>query len=161
MSETLWAYRPPPLADPPTGRWEGAPATVAELTALRGRLHAALLDDGRSADDAERLLLAFEELASNGLRHGRPPVRVTVETTGTGWLLDVSDSAVDRPPTPAVGRDAAEGGLGLYLVARLCDAHGWATDRDRKHVWARIDYTALDSPGPGASPLHRPRRPGG
>ncbi|MDT0277997.1 ATP-binding protein [Blastococcus goldschmidtiae] len=148
MSETLWACRPLPQADTQSalGRWEGAPATVAELTALRLRLYAALLDGARPAgatdDDIERLMLVFEELVSNGLRHGRPPVRVTVEGTDSGWLLDVTDAAVERPPAPAVGRDAAYGGLGLYLIAGLCTAHGWMTDHDRRHVWARIDFTA-------------------
>lgn len=166
MSETLWAHRPlpRPAPEPAAGRWEGAPATVAELTALRLELHAALLDGARPAgagdDDIERLLLAFEELVSNGLRHGLPPVRVTVETTGTGWVLDVTDAAVNRPPTPAVGRDAAAGGLGLYLIARLCSAHGWMAEPGRKHVWARIDYAAAgDESSTPRLPL--PRRPGG
>ena len=52
------------------------------------------------------------------------------------WLLDVSDAAVDRPPTPAIDRDAAQGGLGLYLIAQMCSAHGWTVDEERKHVWA-------------------------
>ncbi|TQN44033.1 anti-sigma regulatory factor (Ser/Thr protein kinase) [Blastococcus colisei] len=169
MSQTLWARRPPPqrATTSAADRWEGAPATAADLTALRVRLHAALLDGARppgaTDDDVERLLLAFEELTSNGLRHGQAPVRVTVVDTGTGWLIDVTDAAVDRPPVPAVGRDAAEGGLGLYLVARLCAAHGWTAENDRKHVWARIDYTATgeDDASPPPSTLPRPRRPRG
>ena len=84
------------------------------------------------------MLLAFEELASNGLRHGRPPVHVTVTATRAGWLLEVSDAADDRPPTPAVGRDPVHGGLGLHLVARLCTTHGWIPRNGRKHVWAHV-----------------------
>lgn len=34
------------------------------------------------------------------------------------------------------------GGLGLRMVAQLCDGHGWDTDGHRKVVWARIDYTS-------------------
>ena len=81
----------------------------AELTTLRGQLYTALRDGSLAissdADAIEAVLLAFEELASNGLRHGRPPVQVTVTTAGSGWLLEVSDAAGDRPPAPAVGRD--------------------------------------------------------
>jgi signal transduction histidine kinase len=117
-------------------------ATAADVTAARSRLRDLVLgrpDTEGDGDALERLLLAFEELASNGLRHGRPPVQVSVTATDSSWLIDVTDSAHDRPPTPAVDRDAAEGGLGLYLVARLCSAHGWTVLHGRKHVWACIE----------------------
>lgn len=93
-------------------------------------------------DDVDRLLLAFEELASNGLGHGEAPVQVVVTIAAAGWLLVVSDAAVDRPPRTAVGRDAATGGLGLYRVARMAAAHGWVVHAGRKHVRARIDVSA-------------------
>jgi two-component sensor histidine kinase len=126
------------------GRW--GPAGLAELTADRHRLSAALHDGARppGADEGsvERLLLAYQELTSNALRHGRWPVGVTVTSTGTGWLLEVSDAAADQPPSPAIGREPGQGGLGLRLVADLCDAHGWVTDGHRKIVWARVNYTS-------------------
>jgi two-component sensor histidine kinase len=95
---------------------------------------------GPGTVDVDRLLLTFEELGSNALRHGRLPVQVTVTSTGTGWVLDVADAAGDRPPTPAIGRDAAEGGLGLYLIARITSGHGWDVIDGRKHVWACIEF---------------------
>lgn len=163
MSQQLWVERSTPELD---GRasavWRGDPASLAELSTHRGQLRAALLDGARPAgcDDAdvERLLLAFEELGSNGLRHGRPPVQVTVTATGTGWLLDISDTAVDRPPAPAIGRDPADGGLGLYLIARLCAAHGWNVQDGRKHVWGCIDFTGVPNSPAQAVALPRPRR---
>jgi hypothetical protein len=82
------------------------------------------------------------------VRHGRSPVQVVVSDTGGGWLLDVSDMATDQPPSPAVDRDPATGGLGLYLVARLGAAHGWIVDGDCKHVWVRIDYANDDADAP-------------
>ena len=98
MSETLWAPRPLPSLERPDGAvWRGAPATLAELRALRMQLRAALSEDRRPAratdDDVERLLLAFEELVSNGLRHGEGPVEATVTTGEGGWLLEVRDGA--------------------------------------------------------------------
>jgi hypothetical protein len=162
MSEALWAQRARPVPGPgasTAGRWE--PATLADPTADRLQLAAALHDGARPGGveegAVERLLLTFEELASNALRHGRGPVRVTVTTAAGFWLIDVSDAAVDRPPVPAVGRDAARGGLGLYLVARICDAHGWTLDGDRKHVWARIDHARAEAPNAGAESVPRPR----
>ena len=119
--------------------------TVSGATGgVRSLQHAAALRDGplalgARADAVEAVLLAFEELASNGLRHGRPPVRVTVSQDDAGWLIDVTDAATDRTPTPAVDRDPAQGGLGLYLVARLSAAHGWWDEAGRrKHVWAFV-----------------------
>jgi hypothetical protein len=65
--------------------------------------------------------------------------------------------AVDRPPQPAVGRDAAHGVLGRYLVARIFVAHGWPVDGGRKHVWARIDATGAETrqAGPESAPWPR------
>jgi anti-sigma regulatory factor (Ser/Thr protein kinase) len=152
MTEPAWEQRPRPVTGPgarPLARW--SPAGLADLTAHRHRLAAELHGAARPPDAdegaVERLLLVFEELVSNALRHGRPPVRAEVTAVGTSWLLDVSDAAADRPPSLAVGRDAAHGGLGLYLVARLCGAYGWVTENGRKHVWGRIDWTRAEAPG--------------
>jgi two-component sensor histidine kinase len=146
MSEAPWAHRPlPVLASRVAGRWSGHPVTPAEVSGLRRQLRAALRDGPLAVgveEDVAKLLLAFEELVSNGLRHGSPPVQVAVTADETGWLLEVSDAAVDRLPIPAAGRDPATGGLGLYMVARLCTAHGWAERNGRKQVWCRIRIAA-------------------
>ena len=143
MAELSWPQKPPPDAGPGlASAWTGHPETPMDLAVLRRRLRQAAVtgfappeaDD----DDVEWLLLTFEELSSNALKHGHPPARVAVTLTATGWLVDVSDAAPDQPPTPAVGRDAALGGLGLYLVARLCDGHGWLVEAGRKRVWAHL-----------------------
>ena len=158
MSEALWATRPRPrLATAGTAGWRGEPTTLAELRAMRMQLRELCGRDGRppaaSDDDVDRLLLAFEELVSNALRHGRGPVRAAVTTTGSGWLLEVSDAAGESPPVPAVDRDAALGGLGLYLVAQLSGAHGWTVDDDgRKVVWARVDVEDADDVGAAEPP---------
>ena len=140
MTTPVWTEKPPPQL--PTPLFGGDVTTAADLTILRGRLHRELLRCGLPAsadeDGVERLLLSFQELATNGLRHGRLPVRVTVTQDSEGWLIDVTDAAVDQIPAPAVGRDPARGGMGLFLVARLSAAYGWWTHSGRKHVWARV-----------------------
>ena len=168
MAASPWAHHTSPIRDTDSstvGRWR--PATPAELTVSRRQLSAALHDGARPAATAEdavqRLLLAFEELASNALRHGGPPIEVTVTRTGCSWLLEVSDAAADRPPMPAAGRDPALGGMGLPLVATICADNGWTVEGDRKVVWASMDYTRAQSdapPGPrprSASSGHSPR----
>ncbi|RFU19923.1 ATP-binding protein [Geodermatophilus marinus] len=143
MVELAW-----PEKSPPAGRagrrpaWTGDPETPLDLAVLRRGLRAAaavgFCPPGAVDDDTDRLLLTFEELSSNALRHGRLPARVAVTLTATGWLIEVSDAEPDRLPTPAVGRDAALGGLGLHLVARLSDGHGWVVSDGRKCVWAHV-----------------------
>ncbi|SFK43813.1 ATP-binding protein [Geodermatophilus ruber] len=146
MGRPVWPLRPLPDGRGEVWRWNlGA---VAELPAARAGLRARLDGVGfpRDPEDqaAERLVLAFDELASNALRHGESPVVATVIAGSGGWLLDVSDRAADAMPTPAVGRDPAQGGLGLYLVARLSVAHGWYVDSGCKHVWACLPTTIQD-----------------
>jgi two-component sensor histidine kinase len=134
------------VVEPPIAAVHDWPlTTLGELTLLRMQLRDQSMPHAPPAahdDDVDRLLLAFEELTSNGLRHGKAPVHVTVTTTADGWLIDVTDAATDQPPTPAIDRDPANGGLGLHLVARLCASHGWSVDTNRKHVWAYIRRTS-------------------
>jgi signal transduction histidine kinase len=145
MNQQSWSHQPPPSPDagaPPI--WRGQPVTTAELSAGRAQLRTAVNGSpgspGRDDDDLDRLLLVFEELASNGLRHGSPPVQVAVTSTAGGWLLEVSDAAVDRPPVPPVDRDPGAGGLGLSMVAALCPAHGWDVHAGRKIVWGCLEH---------------------
>jgi anti-sigma regulatory factor (Ser/Thr protein kinase) len=122
--------------------WQDEPGSVAGLAALRRRLRTALDDHVLPAgtDDGERLMLVVEELVSNALRHGGPPVGVTLTTLRLGWLVAVSDTATDQAPVPALDRDPADGGMGLALVGRLCRAHGWMVEGDHKIVWARVPF---------------------
>ncbi|WP_448626323.1 ATP-binding protein [Geodermatophilus sp. URMC 64] len=143
MARMTWPLRPLPDGRGEVWRWQLG--GIAELPAARSVLRSRLDDVGfpRDEDDpaAERLILAFDELASNGLRHGERPVVATVIAGSGGWLLDVSDRAADAMPAPAVDRDPSEGGLGLHLVARLSVAHGWYVDGSCKHVWACLPST--------------------
>jgi anti-sigma regulatory factor (Ser/Thr protein kinase) len=129
---SLW-----PSATPPRGTggswWDLT--DVAQLPRVRAEVRALLCG---TADEElrDRLVLALDEMASNALRHGRGGVRAAVRRTGSAWLIEVSDRAAEQPPTPAVGRDPSQGGLGLYLIAELSSAHGWYVQDDAKHVWA-------------------------
>ncbi|SDF46708.1 Histidine kinase-like ATPase domain-containing protein [Blastococcus fimeti] len=133
-----WPLRPLPDGRGEVWRWHLA--ALAELPAARAGLRSRLGDAGFPPDaedsSSEELVLAFDELASNALRHGESPVVATVIAGSGGWLLDVSDRAPDVMPAPEVDRDPAYGGMGLQLVARLSVAHGWYVDTGTKHVWA-------------------------
>jgi hypothetical protein len=162
LTDVMWTERPPALPEGDrtvVGRW--TPVDPAGLTRSRRQLAAALEQEeaaGLVAGGAvERLLLVFEEIGSNALRHGRGPVEVTLTRSATYWLLEVGDAAVDARPDPALDRDAALGGLGLYVVARVCGAHGWFVDGGRKTVWARIDHTRAEAPAEVVDALPKPR----
>jgi signal transduction histidine kinase len=129
------------------GRW--SPSRASDVTIGRLQLDAALHDGRRPPCTTEaavqRLVLVFEELVSNAVRHGRPPVEAVVTAIGRCWLLEVTDAAEDVPPCPDPGRDPALGGLGLGLVAQLSGGHGIASLGDgRKVVWASVDSTRED-----------------
>jgi signal transduction histidine kinase len=146
MGRHTWPLRPLPDGRGEVWRWDLT--AIAELpharAGLRGRLDD--VDFPRDPDDtaADHLVLAFDELASNALRHGERPVVATVVAGSGGWLIDVSDRAPDTMPAPAIDRDPALGGLGLHLVARLSTAHGWYVDGSAKHVWACLPTTVDD-----------------
>jgi anti-sigma regulatory factor (Ser/Thr protein kinase) len=146
MGGVAWPLRPIPDGRGEVWRWDlsGLAALPAVRAALRSRLGTVGFPAPDEDTASERLVLAFDELASNALRHGESPVVATVVAGSGGWLLDVSDRAPETMPTPAVDRDPAHGGLGLHLVARLSVAHGWYVDDGCKHVWACLPTTVED-----------------
>jgi anti-sigma regulatory factor (Ser/Thr protein kinase) len=134
-----------PSANPPPARpvvtWQLH--DISELPQLRSDLRRHTEGDARPADPAgvdlrDHLVLAFDEMASNALRHGGGDVRAALRITEDSYLIEVSDQAAGAPPSPAVGRDPSEGGLGLYLIAELASMHGWYVRNGHKHVWALL-----------------------
>jgi anti-sigma regulatory factor (Ser/Thr protein kinase) len=115
---------------------------IAQLPSVRAevRRFATARESGGpvAADLRDQLVLAFDEMASNALRHGGGQVQAAVRLTGDAYLIEVSDQATTQPPAPALGRDPSEGGLGLYLIAELATAHGWYVRGGAKYVWALL-----------------------
>jgi anti-sigma regulatory factor (Ser/Thr protein kinase) len=137
-----------PSASPPPATslltWELT--DVVELPQVRAELRrhpstTAPSGDPSAADAHDQLVLALDEMASNALRHGGGRVRASVRQTEDAFLVEVSDQATTAPPTPAVGRDPSEGGLGLYLIAEMAIRHGWYVRNGAKHVWALLPRT--------------------
>lgn len=152
----LW--QPAPLPRGFTELWCQQFRDLSELSRLRARLRASL-HGGRPEDapdtdsSSEQLILIADELTSNALRHGGPPVATTLCRSGQEWLVTVSDSSIEVPPAPAQGRDPRLGGFGLYLIADLSVRHGWCVHRGAKTVWATVRASApAHSPGPGSDP---------
>jgi len=131
----VWPSASPPPASPALS-W--TLRDIAELPAVRAELRRHAVVETPDADLLDQLVLALDEMASNALRHGGGEVRATVRLTDDAYLIEVSDQAAAAPPTPAVGRDPSEGGLGLYLIAEMATGHGWYVQGGHKFVWALL-----------------------
>ncbi|MFF0380791.1 ATP-binding protein [Actinoplanes missouriensis] len=92
-----------------------------------------LLDED---DVAERIAVVATELATNALRHGRPPVEVRLSRVGERLVLDASDHDLRAEPQFDVERPLGQGGLGLLLARTFAIEVGWYRDAAAKHVWA-------------------------
>ena len=134
---------PPPPADPAR--------LVLQLRSLRGLssvrrqvgefLRTSLppaLGDGVVDDAVDSAVLVIDEMTSNALRHGRPPLDLHIGDEPGRWTVVVTDAAPDLVPVPAVNRPAGAGGYGLYVITDLTASHGVHYERDRKMVWATV-----------------------
>jgi anti-sigma regulatory factor (Ser/Thr protein kinase) len=90
-------------------------AVAAELSAVRG-----------PREVVEDFLLAVDEMTSNAVRHGGPPVGLRLWTSGERLVCAVSDHGPGLTDPfagygPAHGEDLSRGGMGLWLARQLCD----------------------------------------
>ncbi|MCI4063958.1 ATP-binding protein [Micromonospora sp. R77] len=130
---------PPPPQAAELQSWTLADA--ADLRGLRASLREALtrhgLVQGEELDEVPGLVaLVATELASNALRHGRPPTIVTLLASDDCFILDVADH--DTTTVPQTGDAGAldSGGRGLQLAESLSLAVGWYATDTTKNIWA-------------------------
>jgi len=85
----------------------------------------------------EPVTLAVSELVANAVRHGRPPVALSLSRQRRQVHIEVHDeapAALVEQPTPGA---EAESGRGLSIVQALADDTGiQEIDDDGKIVWA-------------------------
>ena len=112
-----------------------------DLRGLRASLRDALnrhgLVQGEDLDEVPHLVvLVATELASNALRHGRPPTIVTLLTTDDRFLLDVADHDVSSVPELTDISPTDSGGRGLFLAQSASLDVGWYATGKTKNIWA-------------------------
>jgi anti-sigma regulatory factor (Ser/Thr protein kinase) len=87
----------------------------------------------------ETALLLVSELATNAIRHGSPPVRLSLRLHDDRLRVEVTDSS---PTLPQVGHPGPDqtGGRGLQIVQQLAARWGSSASRSRlgKTVWFEL-----------------------
>ncbi len=85
----------------------------------------------------EDAMLVADELVTNAIRHGRPPISLTVRPDPAGVLIEVLDCGPGRPVHRKVD-EHADRGRGLDIVDRLSDDWGVEPVDGGKRVWSRL-----------------------
>ena len=89
-----WPSATPPPAD---DAWHWDLSHVSQLPAVRAQLRtglaAASSGDPQAAELDEAVVLAFDEMASNALRHGGGAVTARVRRTSDAWLVELSSGS--------------------------------------------------------------------
>jgi anti-sigma regulatory factor (Ser/Thr protein kinase) len=112
---------------------------VSDFVGLRHAVAEEIARTGADADLVGDLLLAVDEMVSNAVRHGRPPVGLRLWTAADRIVCTISDGGPGWDDAfagygPAHGDDLSRGGMGLWLARQLCDhvdisgGHGAAGD---------------------------------
>jgi anti-sigma regulatory factor (Ser/Thr protein kinase) len=99
---------------------------VSDFIGLRHAVAAELTEVPARPEVIEDFLLAVDEMTSNALRHGRPPVSLRLWTAEDRLVCTIADGGPgwDDPFAgygPAHGADLSRGGMGLWLARQLCD----------------------------------------
>jgi anti-sigma regulatory factor (Ser/Thr protein kinase) len=99
---------------------------VSDFIGLRHAVAGELARTRADADLVEDFLLAVDEMVSNAVRHGRPPVCLRLWTAADRIVCTIGDGGPgwDDPFAgygPAHGDDLSRGGMGLWLARQLCD----------------------------------------
>jgi anti-sigma regulatory factor (Ser/Thr protein kinase) len=97
-----------------------------DLRRLTRRLRDLLQAAHVGSDRVEDLVLAVNEVATNGVRHGTPPVAVRMWVEPDHVTCSITDRGpgIDDPYAgylPGGGETLPEGRFGLWLARRLCD----------------------------------------
>jgi anti-sigma regulatory factor (Ser/Thr protein kinase) len=92
-----------------------------------------------SRDLVEDYLLAVDEMTSNAVRHGKPPVSLRLWVGADRIVCSIDDHGpgFDDPFAgygPAHGEDLSRGGMGLWLARQLCDHVDLSADDEGAHV---------------------------
>jgi anti-sigma regulatory factor (Ser/Thr protein kinase) len=117
--------------------------TLTAVAGARALIRHVLRSGG--ADSAERAAVCGSELVTNAVRHGQPPILLSV-LAGPGHVVVAVEDASRQPPLPRVAGAADTGGRGTLVVDRLADRWGVEFLPTGKRVWCLVaDHEVLTS----------------
>jgi anti-sigma regulatory factor (Ser/Thr protein kinase) len=139
----LGGLTPAALPRPARADWAATLDSPDDLPALRGEVRGWARRQGFTAAAAADVTLAVNEIVTNGLTHGRPPVAVLAWHDGDVLLVQVEDQG--GIPLPAAGGYRPPGGdqdrtRGLWLARQLADVMQTHTAGDRTTVRLHFPY---------------------
>jgi serine phosphatase RsbU (regulator of sigma subunit) len=92
------------------------------------------------ADVVESAVPVADELITNALTHGEPPVHFTLRHMPYRIVIEVTDSNPQLPQIRHTGADA-EHGRGLHIVAAVTSRWGSRVTTAGKVVWADVPFS--------------------
>jgi anti-sigma regulatory factor (Ser/Thr protein kinase) len=81
--------------------------------------------------------LLTDELVTNAIRHGRPPIVLTIRFDSGALLIEVVDCGTGHP-VPRQVDASAERGRGLAIVEQVADDWGVQELTEGKRVWCSL-----------------------
>jgi anti-sigma regulatory factor (Ser/Thr protein kinase) len=88
-------------------------------------------------DFVDSATLLTDELVTNAIRHGRPPIVLTIRFDAGALVIEVVDSGPGQPVPRQVDANA-ERGRGLSIVGQVADEWGVREMTEGKRVWCTL-----------------------
>ncbi len=123
-TDYLTRYETPPPAPPADLDLDVHLNSPDDLASLRRLLHTWGDTHGLSEPDADDIVIAVDEIATNALEHGQPPARVRGWITPEALFVQVDDHGRTRiPVTTGYIRPPSDArrGRGLWIARQLAD----------------------------------------
>ncbi len=113
------------------------PAESGSCSRARRMVDEAITTWGLPEEFADDAALVVTELVSNGADHAEGPLRLTVNRTDDGVLIEVHDRSTALPVLRPVSPESPRG-RGMIIVNALSKRWGVTPDADGKTVWAEL-----------------------
>ena len=114
------------------------PDDLTAARAARALIDEALDAAGVGGEPRDDAILIASELAANGVRHGKPPISLTLSIHGDRLRITIANHGDSLDPRIVAADPHAPHGRGLAMVEALATEVGWERDADRLDVWAEI-----------------------